>query len=163
MISLGYGGDTVGHARRIICARWDWSGRRLVRGGASPGRARSSPKVFAGGTDRAARDKAQANFTTVKRTKPPASRKGSSEWYVISAVQRLILDTEKKKIISESQWFVGPNGNCNQTSPQMPPAASTARVSNSLAFDAIVATTCTGFSATHQHPGHHAVAAQLAQ
>ncbi len=41
-------------------------------------------KVFAGGTDPALLAILKANFTTVKHAKPPASRKGSVEWYVIA-------------------------------------------------------------------------------
>jgi 23S rRNA (uridine2552-2'-O)-methyltransferase len=41
-------------------------------------------KVFAGGTDPALLTILKANFTTVKHAKPPASRKGSVEWYVIA-------------------------------------------------------------------------------
>jgi 23S rRNA (uridine2552-2'-O)-methyltransferase len=41
-------------------------------------------KVFAGGTDQALLTILKQNFTTVKHAKPPASRKGSSEWYVIA-------------------------------------------------------------------------------
>ena len=41
-------------------------------------------KVFAGGTDQALLTILKQNFTAVKHAKPPASRKGSSEWYVIA-------------------------------------------------------------------------------
>ena len=41
-------------------------------------------KVFAGGTDTELLTMLKRNFTTVKHAKPPASRKGSSEWYVIA-------------------------------------------------------------------------------
>ena len=41
-------------------------------------------KVFAGGTDKELLVTLKQNFTTVKHAKPPASRKGSSEWYVIA-------------------------------------------------------------------------------
>jgi len=41
-------------------------------------------KVFAGGTDRDLLITLKQNFTTVKHAKPPASRKGSSEWYVVA-------------------------------------------------------------------------------
>lgn len=41
-------------------------------------------KVFAGGTDPALLAILKSNFTTVKHAKPPASRKGSVEWYVIA-------------------------------------------------------------------------------
>ena len=41
-------------------------------------------KVFAGGTDGELLSLLKANFTSVKHAKPPASRKGSVEWYVIA-------------------------------------------------------------------------------
>ena len=41
-------------------------------------------KVFAGGADAALVAELKRNFRTVKHAKPPASRKGSSEWYVVA-------------------------------------------------------------------------------
>lgn len=41
-------------------------------------------KVFAGGTDADLLQILKRNFTSVKHAKPPASRKDSSEWYVIA-------------------------------------------------------------------------------
>ena len=41
-------------------------------------------KVLAGGTDRELLDLLKKHFASVKHAKPPASRKGSSEWYVIA-------------------------------------------------------------------------------
>ena len=41
-------------------------------------------KVFAGGTDGELLTLLKRNFTSVKHAKPPASRKDSSEWYVIA-------------------------------------------------------------------------------
>jgi 23S rRNA (uridine2552-2'-O)-methyltransferase len=41
-------------------------------------------KVFAGGTDPELLAILKSNFTTVKHAKPPASRKGSVEWYVVA-------------------------------------------------------------------------------
>jgi 23S rRNA (uridine2552-2'-O)-methyltransferase len=41
-------------------------------------------KVFAGGTDTELLGILKKLFTSVKHAKPPASRKGSSEWYVIA-------------------------------------------------------------------------------
>jgi 23S rRNA (uridine2552-2'-O)-methyltransferase len=41
-------------------------------------------KVFAGGTDAALLAELKRRFATAKHAKPPASRKGSSEWYVIA-------------------------------------------------------------------------------
>ena len=41
-------------------------------------------KVLAGGTDKELLDLLKKHFRTVKHAKPPASRKGSSEWYVVA-------------------------------------------------------------------------------
>ena len=41
-------------------------------------------KVLAGGADSALVAELKRNFTSVKHAKPPASRKGSSEWYVVA-------------------------------------------------------------------------------
>lgn len=41
-------------------------------------------KVLAGGTDAELLDLLKRHFRTVKHAKPPASRKGSSEWYVVA-------------------------------------------------------------------------------
>lgn len=41
-------------------------------------------KGFAGGTDRELLALLKKHFKTVKHAKPPASRKGSSEWYVVA-------------------------------------------------------------------------------
>ncbi len=41
-------------------------------------------KVLAGGADNDLVAALKMNFTTVKHAKPPASRKGSSEWYVVA-------------------------------------------------------------------------------
>ena len=41
-------------------------------------------KVFAGGTDGELLVLLKKNFTTIKHAKPPASRKGSVEWYVVA-------------------------------------------------------------------------------
>jgi len=41
-------------------------------------------KVLAGGTDTELLALLKRNFKTVKHAKPPASRKGSSEWYVVA-------------------------------------------------------------------------------
>ena len=41
-------------------------------------------KSLAGGADAALVTLLKQNFTTVKHAKPPASRKGSSEWYVVA-------------------------------------------------------------------------------
>ena len=41
-------------------------------------------KVLAGGTDKDLLDLLKKHFKIVKHAKPPASRKGSSEWYVVA-------------------------------------------------------------------------------
>ena len=41
-------------------------------------------KVLAGGTDNELLQMLKKHFSTVKHAKPPASRKGSSEWYVVA-------------------------------------------------------------------------------
>ncbi len=41
-------------------------------------------KVLAGGTDNELLSLLKKHFTSVKHAKPPASRKGSSEWYVVA-------------------------------------------------------------------------------
>jgi 23S rRNA (uridine2552-2'-O)-methyltransferase len=41
-------------------------------------------KVLAGGTDSDLLALLKKHFTAVKHAKPPASRKGSSEWYVVA-------------------------------------------------------------------------------
>ncbi|MEA1083687.1 MAG: RlmE family RNA methyltransferase [Sphingomonas sp.] len=41
-------------------------------------------KVFAGGADQQLVAEMKRNFTTVKHAKPPASRKGSVEWFVVA-------------------------------------------------------------------------------
>jgi len=41
-------------------------------------------KVLAGGTDAELLQMLKSHFTSVKHAKPPASRKGSSEWYVVA-------------------------------------------------------------------------------
>lgn len=41
-------------------------------------------KVLAGGTDTELLNLLKGHFKTVKHAKPPASRKGSSEWYVVA-------------------------------------------------------------------------------
>ncbi len=41
-------------------------------------------KVLAGGTDAQLLPELKRHFATVKHAKPPASRKGSSEWYVVA-------------------------------------------------------------------------------
>lgn len=77
--------NTVGHAqtdhlRTIGLAETaaDFAVRTLTPGGAFVA------KVFAGGADRTLLTLLKQNFTSVKHAKPPASRKGSPELYVIA-------------------------------------------------------------------------------
>ncbi|MGE4430594.1 MAG: RlmE family RNA methyltransferase [Sphingobium sp.] len=77
--------NTVGHAQTdhlrtmglVEAAAW-FAIEHLQPGGAFVA------KVFAGGTDQDLLTVLKRNFATVKHAKPPASRKGSSEWYVIA-------------------------------------------------------------------------------
>lgn len=77
--------NTVGHPqtdhlRTIALAETaaDFAVRNLLPGGAFVA------KVFAGGADRELLTVLKRNFATVKHAKPPASRKGSPELYVIA-------------------------------------------------------------------------------
>lgn len=77
--------NTVGHAQTdhlrtmglVEAAAW-FAIENLKPGGAFVS------KVFAGGTDKDLLVLLKRNFTSVKHAKPPASRKGSSEWYVVA-------------------------------------------------------------------------------
>ena len=77
--------NTVGHKQTdhlrtmalVEAAAW-FAVETLEKGGAFVA------KVLAGGTDRELLDLLKQHFRTVKHAKPPASRKGSSEWYVIA-------------------------------------------------------------------------------
>ena len=77
--------NTVGHKQTdhlrtmglVEAAAW-FAVETLEEGGAFVA------KVLAGGTDRDLLDLLKKHFRTVKHAKPPASRKGSSEWYVIA-------------------------------------------------------------------------------
>jgi 23S rRNA (uridine2552-2'-O)-methyltransferase len=77
--------NTVGHAQTdhlrtmalVEAAAW-FAVENLRRGGAFVA------KVFAGGTDTELLGLLKKHFTTVKHAKPPASRKGSVEWYVVA-------------------------------------------------------------------------------
>ncbi len=77
--------NTVGHAQTdhlrtmalVEAAAW-FAVEHLKPGGAFVA------KVFAGGTDKDLLVLLKQNFATVKHAKPPASRKGSSEWYVVA-------------------------------------------------------------------------------
>jgi len=77
--------NTVGHKQTdhlrtmgLVETAVDFAIQTLAPGGAFVG------KVFAGGTDTELLNLLKRNFQTVKHAKPPASRKGSSEWYVIA-------------------------------------------------------------------------------
>jgi len=77
--------NTVGHKQTdhlrtmgLVEAAVDFAVTTLAPGGAFVA------KVFAGGTDQALLTILKQNFATVKHAKPPASRKDSSEWYVIA-------------------------------------------------------------------------------
>lgn len=77
--------NTVGHAQTdalrtmaLVEAAADFAYGVLRPGGAFVS------KVFAGGADSALVAELKRRFTTVKHAKPPASRKGSVEWFVVA-------------------------------------------------------------------------------
>ena len=77
--------NTVGHQQTdhlrtmaLVEAAADFAGEVLRPGGAFVA------KVLAGGADSSLVALLKRMFTTVKHAKPPASRKDSSEWYVIA-------------------------------------------------------------------------------
>lgn len=77
--------NTVGHKQTdhlrtmgLVEAAADFAINTLAPGGGFVA------KVFAGGTDPTLLALLKRHFKTVKHAKPPASRKGSSEWYVIA-------------------------------------------------------------------------------
>jgi 23S rRNA (uridine2552-2'-O)-methyltransferase len=77
--------NTVGHPQTdhlrtmaLVEAAVEFAGEVLRPGGAFVG------KVLAGGADNNLVAQLKRMFTTVKHAKPPASRKDSSEWYVIA-------------------------------------------------------------------------------
>ena len=77
--------NTVGHKQTdhlrtmgLIEAALDMATRLLRPGGAFVA------KVLAGGGDGQLTALLKRHFTSVKHVKPPASRKGSSEWYVVA-------------------------------------------------------------------------------
>ncbi len=77
--------NTVGHQQTdhlrtmgLVEAAVDFAVQILRPGGAFVA------KSLAGGSDTDLITTLKANFTTVKHAKPPASRKGSSEWYVVA-------------------------------------------------------------------------------
>ena len=77
--------NTVGHPQTdhlrtmgLVEAALDFAVGILRPGGAF------LAKVLAGGADAALVAELKRRFTSVKHAKPPASRKGSSEWYVVA-------------------------------------------------------------------------------
>ena len=77
--------NTVGHPRTdhlrtmgLVEAALDFAVETLRPGGAFVA------KVLAGGADSALVAELKRRFAAVKHAKPPASRKGSSEWYVVA-------------------------------------------------------------------------------
>ncbi len=77
--------NTVGHPQTdalrtmaLVETALDFAVRTLVPGGDFVA------KVFAGGADSTLVAEMKRNFATVKHAKPPASRKGSVEWYVVA-------------------------------------------------------------------------------
>jgi 23S rRNA (uridine2552-2'-O)-methyltransferase len=77
--------NTVGHPQTdalrtmgLVEAALEFAVQMLEPGGAFVA------KVFAGGADSALVAEMKRNFATVKHAKPPASRKGSTEWYVVA-------------------------------------------------------------------------------
>ena len=77
--------NTVGHQQTdhlrtmgLVEAALDFACEVLRPGGAFVA------KVLAGGADHELVAAMKRHFTTVKHAKPPASRKGSSEWYVVA-------------------------------------------------------------------------------
>ncbi|WP_265564051.1 RlmE family RNA methyltransferase [Sphingomicrobium arenosum] len=77
--------NTIGHKQTdhlrtmgLVEAGLDFALEVLEPGGAFVA------KVLAGGADKALVTQLNRNFDSVKHAKPPASRKGSSEWYVVA-------------------------------------------------------------------------------
>ena len=77
--------NTVGHPQTdhlrtmgLVEAALDFACEVLAPGGAFVA------KVLAGGADSGLVAELKRRFATVKHAKPPASRKGSSEWYVVA-------------------------------------------------------------------------------
>jgi 23S rRNA (uridine2552-2'-O)-methyltransferase len=77
--------NTVGHPQTdhlrtmgLVEAALDFAAEILAPGGAFVA------KVLAGGADAKLVAELKRRFTAVKHAKPPASRKGSSEWYVVA-------------------------------------------------------------------------------
>ncbi len=77
--------NTVGHAQTdalrtmgLVETALDFAIRNLAPGGVFVS------KVFAGGADSNLVAEMKRNFTSVKHAKPPSSRKGSVEWFVVA-------------------------------------------------------------------------------
>lgn len=77
--------NTVGHAQTdalrtmgLVETALDFAIRNLAPGGVFVA------KVFAGGADSNLVAEMKRNFTSVKHAKPPSSRKGSVEWFVVA-------------------------------------------------------------------------------
>ena len=77
--------NTVGHPQTdalrtmaLVETALDFAIQALAPGGAFVS------KVFAGGADSQLVAEMKRNFTTVKHAKPPSSRKGSVEWFVVA-------------------------------------------------------------------------------
>ncbi len=77
--------NTIGHKQTdhlrtmgLVEVAADFAYRNLAPGGGFVA------KVLAGGADANLVADLRRNFKTVKHVKPPASRKGSSEWYVVA-------------------------------------------------------------------------------
>ncbi|RYE03120.1 MAG: rRNA methyltransferase, partial [Sphingomonadales bacterium] len=77
--------NTVGHPQTdalrtmaLVELALDFAVTHLEKGGTFVS------KVFAGGADSAMVAELKRNFATVKHAKPPSSRKGSVEWFVVA-------------------------------------------------------------------------------
>ncbi|MBX3565316.1 MAG: RlmE family RNA methyltransferase [Sphingomonas sp.] len=77
--------NTVGHPQTdalrtmgLVELALDFAVQNLEKGGSFVS------KVFAGGADSAMVAELKRNFATVKHAKPPSSRKGSVEWFVVA-------------------------------------------------------------------------------
>ena len=77
--------NTVGHPQTdalrtmaLVETALDFAVQHLEKGGTFVS------KVFAGGADSAMVSELKRNFATVKHAKPPSSRKGSVEWFVVA-------------------------------------------------------------------------------
>lgn len=87
--------NTVGHPQTdalrtmaLVEAAADFAIQHLAPGGTFVG------KVFAGGADASLVAELKRAFTSVKHAKPPASRKGSSEWYVVAMGRKAVVSDD---------------------------------------------------------------------